>query len=155
MKKKKFLRNKKEHKMADIREKLLKESMEAARKKAEAEAETAETNAGEVSAGDEAVKEAEEAAKSADTAETSEKSENAETAEAAEAVEGVVEDAPEEEVTKDEETGTKDKKDEKIKELNDRLLRNLAEFENFRTRDTKIERFIACKDSSLFGEQTR
>ena len=41
MKKKKFLRNKKEHKMADIREKLLKESMEAAKKKAEAEAEEA------------------------------------------------------------------------------------------------------------------
>ena len=137
MKKKKFLRNKKEHKMADIREKLLKESMEAARKKAEAEAENAETNAGEVSAGDEAVKEAKEADKAADALETSEKAENAETAETAEAVEGVVEDAPEEEVTKDEETGTKDKKDEKIKELNDRLLRNLAEFENFRKRTDK------------------
>ena len=33
MKKKKFLRNKKEHKMADIREKLLKESMDAAKKR--------------------------------------------------------------------------------------------------------------------------
>ena len=37
-KKKKFGNKKKELKMADIREKLLKESMEAARKKAEAEA---------------------------------------------------------------------------------------------------------------------
>lgn len=31
----------------------------------------------------------------------------------------------------------KDKRDEKIEELNDRLMRNLAEFENFRTRSEK------------------
>jgi len=130
MKKKKFLRNKKEHKMADIREKLLKESMEAAKKKAEAEAEAAETEAGEVSAGDEAAKETDEAAKAAETNET------AETAEAAEAVEGEVEDAPEEEAGK-EDTAPKDKKDEKIAELNDRLIRNLAEFDNFRKRTDK------------------
>ena len=130
MKKKKFLRNKKEHKMADIREKLLKESMEAAKKKAEAEAEVKEAEAGEVSAGDEAVKEAKEAEKAADAAETNEKAENAETTEAAEAVEGEVEDAPEE-------ADTKDKKDEKIAELNDRLIRNLAEFDNFRKRTDK------------------
>ena len=130
MKKKKFLRNKKEHKMADIREKLLKESMEAAKKKAEAEAEAAETEAGEVSAGDEAAKETDEAGKAAETNET------AETAEAAEAVEGEVEDAPEEEAGK-EDTAPKDKKDEKIAELNDRLIRNLAEFDNFRKRTDK------------------
>ena len=130
MKKKKFLRNKKEHKMADIREKLLKESMEAAKKKAEAEAEAAETEAGEVSAGDEAAKETDEAGKAAETNET------AGTAEAAEAVEGEVEDAPEEEAGK-EETSPKDKKDEKIAELNDRLIRNLAEFDNFRKRTDK------------------
>ena len=130
MKKKKFLRNKKEHKMADIREKLLKESMEAAKKKAEAEAEAAETEAGEVRAGDEASKETDEAGKTAETNET------AGTAEAAEAVEGEVEDAPEEEAGK-EETSPKDKKDEKIAELNDRLIRNLAEFDNFRKRTDK------------------
>lgn len=33
--------------------------------------------------------------------------------------------------------GKKDKRDEKIEELNDRLMRNLAEFENFRTRSEK------------------
>ena len=130
MKKKKFLRNKKEHKMADIREKLLKESMEAAKKKAEAEAEEVKAEAGEVSAGDEPAKETDEAGKA------SENNETAEASEAAEAVEGEVEDAPAEEAGK-EETAPKDKKDEKIAELNDRLIRNLAEFDNFRKRTDK------------------
>ena len=129
MKKKKFLRNKKEHKMADIREKLLKESMEAAKKKAEAEAEEVKAEAGEVSAGDEPAKETDEAGKAAET------NEAAEASEAAEAVAGEVEDALAEEA--DKETDAKDKKDEKIKELNDRLLRNLAEFENFGKRTDK------------------
>ncbi len=35
------------------------------------------------------------------------------------------------------ESGKKNKKDEKIEELNDRLLRNMAEFENFRNRSEK------------------
>ena len=130
MKKKKFLRNKKEHKMADIREKLLKESMEAAKKKAEAEAEEVKAEAGEVSAGDEPAMENDEAGKAAET------NEAAEASEAAEAVEGEVEDAPAEEAGK-EETAPKDKKDEKIAELNDRLIRNLAEFDNFRKRTDK------------------
>lgn len=36
-----------------------------------------------------------------------------------------------------EEKETKDKKDQKIEELNDRLMRNMAEFENFRKRSEK------------------
>lgn len=36
-----------------------------------------------------------------------------------------------------EEKETKDKKDQKIDELNDRLMRNMAEFENFRKRSEK------------------
>ena len=115
--------------MADIREKLLKESMEAARKKAEAEADASEKDAGEISAGEEAAEQAEENVKASGAAENSE---------AAEAVEGEVEDAPaEEEDSKDGEAEVKDKKDEKIAELNDRLIRNLAEFDNFRKRTDK------------------
>lgn len=115
--------------MADIREKLLKESMEAARKKAEAESDASEKDAGEISAGEEAAEQAEENVKASGAAENSE---------AAEAVEGEVEDAPaEEENSKDGEAEVKDKKDEKIAELNDRLIRNLAEFDNFRKRTDK------------------
>ena len=127
-KKKKFGNKKKELKMADIREKLLKESMEAARKKAEAEADASEKDAGEISAGEEAAEQAEENVKASGAAENSE---------AAEAVEGEVEDAPAEEDNKDGEAEVKDKKDEKIAELNDRLIRNLAEFDNFRKRTDK------------------
>ena len=128
-KKKKFGNKKKELKMADIREKLLKESMEAARKKAEAEADASEKDAGEISAGEEAAEQAEENVKASGAAENSE---------AAEAVEGEVEDAPaEEEDSKDGEAEVKDKKDEKMAELNDRLIRNLAEFDNFRKRTDK------------------
>ena len=133
MKKKKFLRNKKEHKMADIREKLLKESMEAAKKKAEAEAE--KDKAEEVKAEE---KETEESAAAEDEA-----------AEEVEKAEGTVEDAaetnegeagelpPDDGPTSVFIKGEHDKKDEKIIELNDRLLRNLAEFENFRKRTDK------------------
>ena len=134
MKKKKFLRNKKEHKMADIREKLLKESMEAAKKKAEAEAEAAETEAGEVSAGDEAAKETDEAGKVAEEVEKAEGTvEDAAETNEGEAGELPPDDGPTSVFIK----GEHDKKDEKIKELNDRLLRNLAEFENFRKRTDK------------------
>lgn len=134
MKKKKFLRNKKEHKMADIREKLLKESMEAAKKKAEAEAEAADTEAGEVSAGDEAAKETDEAGKAAEEVEKAEGTvEDAAETNEGEAGELPPDDGPTSVFIK----GEHDKKDEKIKELNDRLLRNLAEFENFRKRTDK------------------
>lgn len=133
MKKKKFLRNKKEHKMADIREKLLKESMEAAKKKAEAEAE--KDKAEEVKAEE---KETEESAAAEDEA-----------AEEVEKAEGTVEDAaetsegeagelpPDDGPTSVFIKGEHDKKDEKIAELNDRLIRNLAEFDNFRKRTDK------------------
>ena len=115
--------------MADIREKLLKESMEAARKKAEVEADASEKDTGEISAGEEAAEQTEENAKASEAKENSE---------AAEAVEGEVEDAPaEEEDGKNGEAEVKDKKDEKIAELNDRLIRNLAEFDNFRKRTDK------------------
>ena len=127
-KKKKFGNKKKELKMADIREKLLKESMEATRKKAEAKEDASENDAGEISAGEEAAEQAEENVKASGAAENSE---------AAEAVEGEVEDAPAEEDNKDGEAEVKDKKDEKIAELNDRLIRNLAEFDNFRKRTDK------------------
>jgi len=127
-KKKKFGNKKKELKMADIREKLLKESMEAARKKAEAKEDASENDAGEISAGEEAAEQAEENVKAYGAAENSE---------AAEAVEGEVEDAPAEEDNKDGEAEVKDKKVEKIAELNDRLIRNLAEFDNFRKRTDK------------------
>lgn len=133
MKKKKFLRNKKEHKMADIREKLLKESMEAAKKKAEAEAE--KDKAEEVKAEE---KETEESAAAEDeAAEEVEKAEGtvedvAETSEG-EAGELPPDDGPTSVFIK----GEHDKKDEKIAELNDRLIRNLAEFDNFRKRTDK------------------
>ncbi len=42
-----------------------------------------------------------------------------------------------EKATKDKKKKKKDKKDEQIEELNDRLLRNMAEFENFRNRSEK------------------
>ena len=129
--------------MADIREKLLKESMEAARKKAEAKEDASENDAGEISAGEEAAEQAEENVKAYGAAE------NSEAAEEVEKAEGTVEDAaetnegeagelpPDDGPTSVFIKGEHDKKDEKIKELNDRLLRNLAEFENFRKRTDK------------------
>ncbi|MBR3580317.1 MAG: nucleotide exchange factor GrpE [Lachnospiraceae bacterium] len=113
--------------MADIREKLLKESMEAAKKKAEAKVDASENDAGEVSAGEEA---------GAQTGEEINTPETAEDTGAAEAVKGEVCEAPAEEESKEEATA-KDKKDEKIAELNDRLIRNLAEFDNYRKRTDK------------------
>ncbi|MCR5205602.1 MAG: nucleotide exchange factor GrpE [Lachnospiraceae bacterium] len=127
--------------MADLKERLLKESVEAAKKKAAEEAE--KEKAGEASAGDTAENEI----KAADTAEAAEKAE--ETVEAAEKVEGTVEDALNTEADQESELpaddgptatfakGEGDKKDAKIVELNDRLIRNLAEFDNFRKRTDK------------------
>ena len=43
-------------------------------------------------------------------------------------------DAPEEKTKKSRKKAKADKKDEQIRELNDRLLRNMAEFDNFRKR---------------------
>ena len=129
-KKNRKFKGNKEHEMADIKEKLLKESLEAAKKKAEADAEKA---------------------KAEDTAEEvkdeTEKAEQA--AEEAEKVEGTVEDAEsttenaeaqDGELPPEDESAPKgegDKKDAKIAELNDRLIRNLAEFDNFRKRTEK------------------
>ena len=119
--------------MADLKERLLKESVEAAKKKAEAEAEKAKAEEEKAEE-----KEAEESAAAEDEA-----------AEEVEKAEGTVEDAaeisegeagelpPDDGPTSVFIKGEHDKKDEKIKELNDRLLRNLAEFENFRKRTDK------------------
>ena len=127
-KNRKFKGNSKEHEMADLKEKLLKESVEAAKKKAEAEAEKAKA---------EKEKAVESEAKAEETIE--------EAAEEVEKAEGTVEDAaestegeggelpPDDGPIKD----GHDKKDEKIAELNDRLIRNLAEFDNFRKRTDK------------------
>ena len=132
-KKNRKFKGNKEHEMADIREKLLKESMEAAKKKAEAEAE--KDKAEEVKAKE---KETEESAAAEDEA-----------AEEVEKAEGTVEDAaetsegeagelpPDDGPTSVFIKGEHDKKDEKIAELNDRLIRNLAEFDNFRKRTDK------------------
>ncbi len=129
-KKNRKFKGNKEHEMADIKEKLLKESLEAAKKKAEADAEKA---------------------KAEDTAEEvkdeTEKAEQA--AEEADKVEGTVEDAENTEENTEAQDGELspgdgsapkgegDKKDAKIAELNDRLIRNLAEFDNFRKRTEK------------------
>ncbi|MBO4510900.1 MAG: nucleotide exchange factor GrpE, partial [Lachnospiraceae bacterium] len=124
-KNRKFKGNSKEHEMADLKEKLLKESVEAAKKKAEAEAEKAKA---EKEKAEETIEEAAEEVEKAegtveDAAETNE----------GEAGELPPDDGPTSVFIK----GEHDKKDEKIKELNDRLLRNLAEFENFRKRTDK------------------
>ena len=132
-KKNRKFKGNKEHEMADLKERLLKESVEAAKKKAEAEAEKAKAEEEKAEE-----KEAEESAAAEDEA-----------AEEVEKAEGTVEDAaeisegeagelpPDDGPTSVFIKGEHDKKDEKIKELNDRLLRNLAEFENFRKRTDK------------------
>ena len=130
-KKNRKFKGNKEHEMADLKEKLLKESLEAAKRKAEAEAEKAKAE------------EEKSEAKEAEKAEESAGADAEETAEEGEKAEGTVEDAAvgtegeEGELPPDDAKGGHDKKDEKIKELNDRLLRNLAEFENFRKRTDK------------------
>lgn len=128
-KKKKHDGAKKENGMADLRERLLKESVEATKKKAEAEAAKAE----EKKAG-KAAEEPEKKETDPDKPENvSKETENTEAESSeTEAVEGEV---VEEEKTEGSEK--KDKKDEKIAELNDRLIRNLAEFDNFRKRSEK------------------
>lgn len=124
--------------MPDLKEKLVKEAMEAAAKEQQEKAaeETAEKAAEE---SEEAVEKVggtvEEAAESADGEITgAEEQEN-----------------PEEENSEGDDTEGKkkfsffkkdktekpDKRDEKIAELNDKLMRNLAEFENFRKRTEK------------------
>lgn len=56
---------------------------------------------------------------------------------AKEVTEEVTEENTEDIVTEEEETEKKDKKDIQIEELNDRLIRNIAEFDNFRKRSEK------------------
>ena len=138
-KKNRKFKGNKEHEMADIREKLLKESVEAAKKKAEAEAKEAKKSSDE---------EEKEEAKAADMDPEMavDNAEEAKEVSEAEPVEGTVEDAaegqegelpPDDGPTSAFIKGEHDKKDEKIAELNDRLIRNLAEFDNFRKRTDK------------------
>lgn len=56
---------------------------------------------------------------------------------AKEVTEEVTEESTEETVTEEDEIEKKDKKDVQIEELNDRLIRNIAEFDNFRKRSEK------------------
>ena len=118
--------------MADIKEKLLKESLEAAKKKAEADAEKAKAE--DVKEETEAAEEAaEETEKVEGTVEDAEKPEGAEENTEAQNGELPPDDGPTATFAK----GEGDKKDAKIAELNDRLIRNLAEFDNFRKRTDK------------------
>ena len=135
-KKNKKFKGNKEHEMADLKERLLKESVEAAKKKAEADAEKekAKAAAGEVkNETEKAEKDVEEAEKVEGTVEDVEKPDG----------NGKNTEAQDSELPPDDgsaSTGAKgegDKKDAKIAELNDRLIRNLAEFDNFRKRSEK------------------
>ena len=127
-KKNRKFKGNKEHEMADIKEKLLKESLEAAKKKAEADAEKAKAE--DVKEETEAAEEAaEETEKVEGTVEDAEKPEGAEENTEAQNGELPPDDGPTE--------SAGDKKDVKIAELNDRLIRNLAEFDNFRKRTDK------------------
>lgn len=139
--------------MPDLREKLMKESIEAAKKDAEAKAaekaaeEAAEKEAGEPEA--EAEMEAERVegvvedateAEAEDTeaaAETEEADEIPDEENDGEEAEGSEEEKKKFGFFKKDKKEKKDPRDEKIAELNDRLMRNLAEFENFRKRSEK------------------
>ena len=154
-KKNRKFRGNKEHEMSDLKERLLKESLEAAKKKAEADAE--KEKSGEASAGNgaedtdkvndegSAVKDGNVASegKQCDSVDAykEEGTENIEeNSEDAEKVEGTVEDVelpPDDGPASTFTKGEGDKKDAKIAELNDRLIRNLAEFDNFRKRTDK------------------
>jgi len=131
--------------MADIKEKLLKESLEAAKKKAEADAKKTKDEAdAEKAKNEDTAKEVKEENKKAEqaveetekvegTVEDTEKPEGAEGNKEVQDGELPPDDGPTSTVTK----GEVDKKDAKIAELNDRLIRNLAEFDNFRKRTDK------------------
>ena len=95
---------------------------------------------------EEMVKEAvEEAKKAAKAAEEAVEEETAEEAEAEDTVETETEETEEKEEAKEESAGRKffgkknkkDKKDEKIEELTDKVIRQMAEFDNFRKRTEK------------------
>ena len=95
---------------------------------------------------EEMVKEAvEEAKKAAKAAEEAAEEETAEEAKAEETVETETEEAEDKEEAKEESAGRKffgkknkkDKKDEKIEELTDKVIRQMAEFDNFRKRTEK------------------
>lgn len=131
-KKNRKFKGNKEREMADIKEKLLKESLEAAKKKAEEDAEKAKSE--EVKDEKDTLEEAADAPEKAEgTVEDAEKTEAS--GENAEMQEGELpaDDGPTSTLAKSE----GDKKDAKIAELNDRLIRNLAEFDNFRKRTDK------------------
>lgn len=131
-KKNRKFKGNKEREMADIKEKLLKESLEAAKKKAEEDAEKAKSE--EVKNEKDTLEEAADAPEKAEgTVEDAEKTEAS--GENAEMQEGELpaDDGPTSTLAKSE----GDKKDAKIAELNDRLIRNLAEFDNFRKRTDK------------------
>lgn len=131
-KKNRKFKGNKEREMADIKEKLLKESLEAAKKKAEEDAEKAKSE--EVKDEKDTLEEAADAPEKVEgTVEDAEKTEAS--GENAEMQEGELpaDDGPTSTAAKSE----GDKKDAKIAELNDRLIRNLAEFDNFRKRTDK------------------
>lgn len=129
--------------MADIKEKLFKESLEAAQKeKAQKEKEQAKT---ETKEDQEITPEAEVSNNGAEYADREDKvaEDKAETADSDSSGETKAED----ESTESDEgkkkkpifgkKDKKDKKDEQIAELNEKILRNLAEFDNFRKRTEK------------------
>lgn len=115
--------------MSEMNEEILEEAMEECETKA-TEQDVAEAAATDTEAGEEA----EEAA-----ADTQADGEEAQESEAEEAAEGEDADAAEEK-SGDKKSffkKKKDKKDEQIEELNDRLKRQMAEFDNFRKRTEK------------------
>lgn len=113
--------------MADVNEELIKEAIRKAEEKAKAEAKDQEESAEEAAE-----------AQDADEAETSkEQSADENLGEADEADSQDVADDSKKKVSFFGKKDKKDKKDEQIADLNDKLLRNLAEFENFRKRTDK------------------
>lgn len=136
--------------MPDLREKLMKESIEAAKKEAEekaakeaAEADNAEKDSSEADTDKETVETekvegvVEENAEEKSEEEVSEENGTEEEAEASESDEEASENGEKKKFGFFKKDKKADPRDEKINELNDRLMRNLAEFENFRKRSEK------------------
>ena len=136
-KNRKYKGNNKEHEMGDLKERLLKESVEAAKKKAEADAKKAEEEKEKADSDKKEKDAAEEVEKVEGTVEDAEKADDSaeKTETADEGAEGEL--SPDVDATSINAKGEGDKKDAKIAELNDRLIRNLAEFDNYRKRTDK------------------
>ena len=115
--------------MADVNEELIKEAIKKAAEKAEAEAKDQEESAAEADETD---------AKAENTAESEADAQAGEAeAETGEAEANEAEANGKKKVSFFGKKDKKDKRDEQIADLNDKLLRNLAEFENFRKRTDK------------------